>query len=163
MRFAIVLMIFAACTQQPAAPPPETTAATTQTQAHNGPRVIFPDGFVVDVEVANNNELRAQGLMYRDQLKPGTGMIFLFAEDDVYPFWMKNTLIPLDMIWIDSSRKVAHVKVNVPPCKIENCPSYDPGVPSRYVLEVAGGEAAKHGLKAGDQLRFEGMDAVEVR
>ena len=159
MRLAIVMLLVAACTQQPAAPPP----ATAQPQPQSGPRVIFPDGFVVNVEVANTNELRAQGLMYRDQLKPGAGMIFFFAEDDVYPFWMKNTLIPLDMIWIDSSRKVAHVKVNVPPCKIENCPSYDPGVPSRYVLEVAGGEAAKHGLKAGDQLRFEGMDAVEVR
>jgi uncharacterized protein len=165
MRLALVLMIFAACTQQPSAPPTATAQPQPQPQPQrqNAPRVIFPDGFVVEVEVANTDELRAQGLMYRDQLKPGAGMIFFFPEDDVYPFWMKNTLIPLDMIWIDSSRKVAHLKSNVPPCKIENCPSYDPGVPSRYVLEVAGGEAAKHGLKAGDQLRFEGMDAVEVR
>lgn len=157
MRFAIALIIFAACTQQPSAPP------ATASQAQSGPRVIFPDGFAVDVEVANTDELRAQGLMFRDQLAPGKGMIFFFAEDGVYPFWMKNTLIPLDMVWIDASRKVAHVKTNVPPCRIENCPSYDPGVPSRYVLEVAAGEAAKHGLKAGDPLRFEGMDAVEVR
>lgn len=159
MKAALVLMLLAACAQQkPAAPPPESAPVT-----QNGPRVILPDGFAYSVEIANDDELRAQGLMYRDQLKPATGMVFFFAEDSVYPFWMKNTMIPLDMIWIDSSKRVAHVKTDVPPCKIENCPSYDPEVPARYVLELAAGESAKHGLKAGDQLRFEGMDNVIVR
>jgi uncharacterized membrane protein (UPF0127 family) len=125
--------------------------------------VIFPDGFVVRVEIAADDELRAQGLMYRDQLRSGTGMLFLFSKDDQYPFWMKNTLIPLDMVWIDSTQKVAHVKYNVPPCKIADCPSYPPGVPSRYVLEVAGGVAQAHGIKAGDQLRFEQTEGIEIR
>jgi uncharacterized membrane protein (UPF0127 family) len=157
--FVVLMLLPLACAQQPAAPP----AQPAPVQAPTGPRVILPDGFAVSVEIANTDELRAQGLMFRDEVKPGAGMIFFFAEDDVYPFWMKNTLIPLDMIWIDASRRVAHVKADVQPCKVEDCPSYSPGVPARYVLELAAGEAAKHGLAPGRQLRFEGMDHVTVR
>ena len=157
----VMLMLLAACTGQPAAPAAADTQPAPAPAA--GPRVIFPDGFVVSVEIAADDELRAQGLMYRDQLRPGTGMLFLFKEDDEHAFWMKNTLIPLDMVWIDASQKVAAVKYHVPPCKIADCPSYPPGVPSRYVLEVAGGVAEAHGVKAGDQLRFEQTEGIAVR
>jgi uncharacterized membrane protein (UPF0127 family) len=67
------------------------------------------------------------------------------------------------MIWVDAARKVVHVKYNVPPCKVEDCPSYPPWVPSRYVLEVGGGVAQSHGVKAGDQLRFEQTEGLVVR
>jgi uncharacterized membrane protein (UPF0127 family) len=90
-------------------------------------------------------------------------MLFLFPVDGHYPFWMKNTLIPLDMIWIDSGQRIAHVKHDVPPCQVADCPSYPPNVPARYVLEVSAGVARQHGLKAGDQLRFEGTENVTVR
>jgi uncharacterized membrane protein (UPF0127 family) len=76
---------------------------------------------------------------------------------------MKNTLIPLDMIWIDENRRIAHITPDVPPCKADPCPSYPPNVQARYVLELAAGVAAKHGLKDGDALRFEGMEHVVVR
>ncbi|HVR41109.1 MAG TPA: DUF192 domain-containing protein [Thermoanaerobaculia bacterium] len=159
--FAALLAFSCAKPNAPAAP---ATAPATQSQAEvNGPRVIFPDGFVVHVELATNDETRAQGLMYRDRLRPGAGMLFLFTSDGDYPFWMKNTLIPLDMIWIDQQKKVAHVKVNVPPCKADPCPSYDPQATARYVLEVAGGVSKEHGLKAGDVLRFEEVDGVVAR
>ena len=134
-----------------------------QTESSTLPTVTFPDGYVVRVEVAANDELRAQGLMYRDRLREAHGMIFLFARSDVYPFWMKNTLIPLDILWIDESRRVAHVKFNVPPCQADPCPNYDPGVPARYVLEVAGGVAKGHGIKTGDQLAFSGLDGITIR
>jgi hypothetical protein len=167
MRYAVVmLMLFAACSQPPTPPAPATPSQTSDAQpapAATGPRVIFPDGHVVSVEIAADDELRAQGLMFRDHLRPGTGMLFLFNEDDDHAFWMKNTLIPLDMIWIGADQRVAHVKYNVPPCKIENCPSYPTGVMSRYVLEVAGGEAQQHGIKAGDHLRFERTEGVVIR
>jgi hypothetical protein len=167
MKFAAVLLIAFACTK-PAPPPAPETAPSAATGAQpaetaNGPRVIFPDGFVVNVEIANDDELRAQGLMYRDHLRPGTGMLFFFPTDGVYGFWMKNTRIPLDIIWIDANQRVAHVKFHVPPCQVRDCPSYDPGVPARYVLEVAGGEAQRHGIKAGDQLRFEQTEGVVGR
>jgi hypothetical protein len=167
MRFAaVLLMLFAACSQppaapaQPATPEPSTPAAQA---APSGPRVIFPDGFVVSVEVVADDELRAQGLMYRDSLRPGTGMLFLFKEDGDHAFWMKNTLIPLDMVWIDVNQKVVAVKYNVPPCRVQNCPSYPPGVKSRYVLEVAGGVAQAHGIVAGSQLRFEQTNGFVIR
>ncbi|HYO78627.1 MAG TPA: DUF192 domain-containing protein [Thermoanaerobaculia bacterium] len=162
----VMLMLFAACSQQQPSSAPSAPSETTSSQpavAANGPRVIFPDGFVVNVEIAADDELRAQGLMYRDHLRPGTGMLFLFAEDEEHAFWMKNTVIPLDMVWIDANQRVVAVKYNVPPCKVENCPSYPPGVLSRYVLEVAGGVAQQHGIKAGDQLRFEQTEGIPIR
>jgi uncharacterized protein len=164
---ASLLLILVACTKTNVTPPQTTTPVTTTTAAPapvpSGPRVVFPDGYVVGVELAIDDETRAQGLMYRDQLRPATGMLFLFKEDGHYPFWMKNTLIPLDIIWIDASHRVAHVKFDVPPCRTEECPSYAPNVNARYVLEVAGGVAKQHGLKAGDALRFEELDRYIAR
>ena len=138
-------------------------APTAPPQQASGPRVIFPDNFAVQVEIAADDATRTQGLMYRDQLANDRGMIFLFAQSGDYPFWMKNTLIPLDMIWIDDQKKIVHVAHDVPPCKADPCPSYPPGANSRYVLEVAAGVAARHNLANGQTLRFEGLDTVVVR
>lgn len=159
---AAASLLLTMCTN-PAPQPAQTTTTAPPAAEAGGPRVIFPDGFVVHVEVAADDELRAQGLMYRDHLRPGTGMLFIFPRDGEYSFWMKNTLIPLDMIWIDSQQRVTAVKFNVPPCRIEECPSYTPGAISRYVLEVAGGVAQQHGIKPGDQLRFVQTEGVVVR
>jgi uncharacterized membrane protein (UPF0127 family) len=157
---AVLLVAVAGCTNPPAPPPPpmETPAPV----ATVSPRIVFPDGFVVNVEVVADNESRAQGLMFRDRLDPERGMLFVFPRDAVLSFWMKNTLIPLDMIWIDANRRVVGIIPDVPPCKVEDCPSYGPGVMARYVLEIGGGEAAKHNLKVGDALQFIDTD-VEAR
>jgi uncharacterized membrane protein (UPF0127 family) len=167
----MLMLLSMTCAKTPSdAPDSRTSAATTAPASTtttaprtSGPRVIFPDAFVVQVEIAADDENRAQGLMYRDQLRPGTGMLFLFAEEGEYPFWMKNTRIPLDMIWIDSNRRIAAIHHDVPPCQIEDCPSYPPNVKARYVLEVAGGVAKQHGLKVGDILRFEQTEDIVVR
>jgi len=141
-----------------------TTPASTQAKpAAAGPRIVFPDGYVVHVEVAADEATRQQGLMYRDTLPADRGMIFFFPESGNYPFWMKNTLIPLDMIWIDPQKKIVHVAHNVPPCKADPCPSVPPGAEAKYVLEVAAGVAARHGLANGQTLRFEGFDMVVIR
>jgi uncharacterized membrane protein (UPF0127 family) len=155
----IVVLLAAACSQRSAPPPPAAPAPVAQ----SGPRVIFPDNFTVQVEIAADDPTREQGLMYRDRMADDRGMIFLFAQDGVYPFWMKNTLIPLDMIWIDSMRKVVSVQHDVPPCKADPCPSYPPTGAARYVLETAAGVANKHGVRAGARLRMEGLDSVIVR
>jgi uncharacterized protein len=160
MKPLLVVLLMLGCTKTM---PPATNTAPPPKPASNGPRVILPDGFVVNIEIADDEELRAQGLMYRDHLASGAGMLFFFDKDDEYPFWMKNTRIPLDIIWIDSSRRIAHVKHEVPPCHVPDCPSYPPNAISRYVLEIAGGEAVKHGLKEGDVLRFEGTQNVVAR
>ena len=160
MKRLLVTLLLLGCTK---AMPPATNTETTPKPASAGPRVILPDGFAVNIEIADDNELRAQGLMYRDHLAPDAGMLFFFDREDEYPFWMKNTRIPLDIIWIDSTRRIAHVKHEVPPCVIPDCPSYPPNAKAQYVLELAGGEAARHGLKAGDLLRFEGTENVVAR
>ena len=153
----LAVLLAVACSQRSTPPPAPAPSAPA------GPRVTFPDGFVVQVEVAADDPTRQQGLMYRDQLAENRGMIFLFGEDGVYPFWMKNTIIPLDMIWIDTAHKVVSVQHDVPPCKADPCPSYPPTGPARYVLETASGVAKRHRLEAGAVLRFDGLDNIVVR
>jgi uncharacterized membrane protein (UPF0127 family) len=162
-RLALLLLVIGCTKAMPPAEPAATTTPAPPAQTHAGPRVIFPDGFVVKVEIADDSDTRAQGLMYRDHLGPGLGMLFFFPESGEYPFWMKNTRIPLDMIWIDADRRIAHVTSDVPPCRVADCPSYPPNAISRYVLEVDAGVAKQHGLKAGDPLRFEGTENVVAR
>jgi hypothetical protein len=156
MLAAMLLLASCCSAPQPAAPtPPPATAS--------GPRVLLPDSAAIRVELATDEATRAQGLMYRDHLADDRGMLFFFPESGDYPFWMKNTLIPLDMIWIDDQRRIAHVASNVPPCKADPCPNYPPNAKAKYVLELAAGVAAKHHLANGQALRFEGMDNVVVR
>jgi len=148
--------LLAACgmQKQTTSPPPN---ATTPPQPAAGPRVVLPDGFVVQVEIAADDDTRRQGLMYRDRLAADRGMLFLFGQSGDHPFWMKNTFIPLDIIWIDEQQRVAHVANGVQPCQADPCPSYGPGVLSKYVLELAAGTAANHRVTTGAQLRFEAV------
>jgi uncharacterized membrane protein (UPF0127 family) len=161
MKVSFVLMLALACTQRSAAPAPATMATTTADAA--APRIIYPDHSAVIVEVASDDPTREQGLMYRDHMADDRGMIFLFPQSGEYPFWMKNTLIPLDMIWMDADHRIVHIAHDVPPCKADPCPNYPPNAKASSVLELAAGVAAKHHLKDGDVLRFMGMESVVVR
>jgi uncharacterized membrane protein (UPF0127 family) len=162
MKNSVFLLLALACTQ-PAAPPQSAAPAAQTAPSAASPRIVFPDGYPVTVEVAADDDTREQGLMFRDHLADDRGMIFLFTQSGEYPFWMKNTLIPLDMIWIDDAHRIVHVAHDVPPCKADPCPSYPPNAPARSVLELAAGVAAKHNLKVGDTLRFEGLEHVVIR
>ena len=117
----------------------------------------------VALEVAATPEAQARGLMYRRTLADGRGMLFVFPAEAPHEFWMKNTFIPLDMLWIDSDHRIVHIAHDVPPCKADPCPNYPPNAKAASVLELAAGVAAKHNLKNGDVLRFEGMNSVVVR
>ena len=165
MRLLLVLALLAGCANPPMPATTDTDTARRQppTASPAGPRVIFPDGFVVSVEIAADDTRRAEGLMFRDRLEPGTGMLFLFPQEEPLSFWMKNTRIPLDMIFMDSNRRIVGIERDVPPCKFDPCPGYGPDARSRYVLEVAGGVAAQHDLKVGDVLRFEGTENIPVQ
>lgn len=115
------------------------------------------------VEIADTPEAMARGLMFRDHLPDDHGMLFVFKEDGVYPFWMKNTLIPLDMIWLDSGLTVVHIETHVLPCENDPCPSYGPAlVQARYVLELNAGTAEKIELSVGDQMSFARIDRVSI-
>ena len=130
--------------------------ASAQSKLPRG-RVVFPDGTAVSLEVADTEPVRQRGLMFREHLAPNEGMIFVFPEPGYYPFWMKNTLIPLDMLWLDSQARIVSIARSVPPCKADPCPSYPPSGTSSYVIEVVSGFARQHGLKVGDAVKLEGV------
>ena len=92
--------------------------------------------------------------MFRESLPEKAGMLFLFPEKAVHKFWMKNTMIPLDMIWMDRDGKVLFVSADTPPCKADPCPSYGPDLPAVSVLEIAGGMAKKEKVEVGSVIRF---------
>jgi uncharacterized membrane protein (UPF0127 family) len=92
--------------------------------------------------------------MFRQRLEPGRGMLFVFPETSDHAFWMENTLIPLDMIFIDEGGRVVGAVERAEPLSRE---PRSVGAPSRYVLEVPGGYCAEHRVRAGDRVRFEGL------
>lgn len=99
----------------------------------------------VPVYVADDQELRQQGLMHREELAPGAGMVFLFPDDSEGGFWMKNTLIPLSIAFFAADGDVLAV-LDMEPCEEDPCPSYDPGVSYRGTLEVNEGFFDEVGL-----------------
>jgi len=117
-------------------------------------KIYLPDGKSVTAELAVTDEERQRGLMFREKLGLDQGMLFVFEEESKYAFWMKNTLIPLDMLWIDKDRRIVHIRRNVPPCKEDPCPSYGPDRAGIYVLELAAGAADRFALKLFDRLGF---------
>ena len=108
------------------------------------------------VEIADDPAERATGLMNRPALKPGTGMLFVFDEARPQSFWMKNTLIPLDLIFIRADGTIARIAENTVPLSLDPVPSLEPVV---AVLEIPGGRSAELGVKAGDKvsLGIEGL------
>jgi uncharacterized protein len=115
---------------------------------------VLPSGSVYRVELALTPEAHAQGLMYRESLPARTGMVFRFSDGGPHRFWMKNTMIPLDMIWLDAEGRVLFISANTPPCKADPCPNYGPETPVSTVLEIAGGLAEKEGVKVGSRIRL---------
>ena len=107
----------------------------------------------VDVEVADNDEERMQGLMFRESLDENSGMLFVFDNKAKYAFWMKNTLIPLDVIFIDENFNIVDIIYAVP-CKEDPCERYIPKKESLYVLEVNGNFTIKNGISIGNKIRL---------
>jgi uncharacterized membrane protein (UPF0127 family) len=122
-----------------------------------GPRAILPSGAVYSIEIARTPEEQAQGLMFRESLSERSGMLFPFADSAPHKFWMKNTMIPLDMIWMDGSGRVLFVSADTPPCKADPCRDYGPDVPAASVLEIAGGMAKKEKITVGSTIRLVGI------
>lgn len=103
-----------------------------------------------EIELVDTAESRAQGLMFRDELAPDAGMLFDFFEERPVAFWMQNTLIPLDMLFIRADGTIARVHANAVPLDTTAIPS---GEPVRFVLEIPGGRAAELGIEAGDTMQ----------
>lgn len=109
-----------------------------------------------DVEIADDNEERARGLMFREELCGDCGMLFIFDEPTNSKFWMKNTLIPLDIIWMDENFIVQYVSSETPICENDPCPSYGPSedIKSLYVLEINAGVSEEIRLGIGKKMIF---------
>lgn len=88
--------------------------------------------------------------MYRTSLDQNEGMLFVFDQAMPWSFWMKNTLIPLDIIWMDAAFRVVHIEENVLPCMSTPCPQYAPKEPAIYVLEVTAGTVSENALEVGE-------------
>jgi uncharacterized membrane protein (UPF0127 family) len=99
------------------------------------------------VELVDTPESRARGLMFRQELAPDAGMLFDFREEKPVAFWMQNTFIPLDMLFIRADGTIARIHANARPLDTTSIPS---GEPVRFVLEIPGGRAAELGITAGD-------------
>ncbi len=116
--------------------------------------VTLPSGEKIQAEMAATAAERARGLMQRPVLGSDKGMLFLFEAAGFYSFWMLNTIIPLDILWMNSDREILFISADTPPCPTQACPTYGPNASSQYVLEIAAGEAARRGLKPGDRLAW---------
>jgi uncharacterized membrane protein (UPF0127 family) len=110
--------------------------------------------FHFDVEIAATPEQQERGLMFRDKMAADAGMIFPQESDRTMEFWMKNTYLPLDMIFIASNGRIAHIAPDAIPRSEKTIPS---GGPIRAVLELNGGTAAKLGIHVGDIVAFQGL------
>jgi uncharacterized membrane protein (UPF0127 family) len=142
--------------EEPDAPP-----AGQRPAADDNAAVVFllPDGGErrVAVEVARTARQIERGLMYRKDLPPDSGMLFLLRRDKIQTFWMKNTLIPLDMIFVAGSMDVVGVVENAEP---KTMTSRRVSRPSQYVVEVNGGWARAHGVGVGARVRFENVPPI---
>jgi hypothetical protein len=109
------------------------------------------------LEVASTPDTRQKGLMNRSELPANSGMLFIFEGTGIYPFWMKNTLIPLDIIWLNQNKEIVHIKENAQPCETTIaaiCNTIAPLKPALYVIELNAGDVQKLSLKTGDKIEF---------
>ncbi len=118
--------------------------------------ITLPGGAIIQAELANTPQKRAEGLMYREHLADDRGMLFTFSQAETWVFWMKNTKIPLDLIWINEKKQIIHIEQRVPICTRtdDSCPQYRPNEGALYVLELAAGRAEELKLQRGSKLQF---------
>src|SRR3982750_960925 len=135
---------------QPTQPTPPSLSKATVTIDTGERQLAF------SVELALTPADQNRGLMFRPSLGAAEGMLFVFDQQSVHTFWMKNTLIPLDMLFIDKDRLIVGIVENAEP---QTEPGRSVGKPSQYVLEIGGGLSGKLGLRAGQLVNFQGVPA----
>lgn len=111
----------------------------------------------VETELADDPYGWAKGMMFRQALDRDKGMFFVFPDETQRSFWMKNVLIPLDIIFISADKKIADIKENFQPCRASNCPAYISKEKAMYVLEVNAGFILENGIGIGDSVELIGQ------
>jgi len=126
-------------------------------------RVLLMDAYgamhAVEVEIATTRAARNRGLMWRRDLALGKGMLFVFPQQEEHGFWMRNTLIPLDLLFIDDGEKIVGIIPQATPRSLTN---RSLGRPSRFVLEVPGGWSEKQGIIPGSKVQIQGASMLPV-
>ncbi|MGH8400088.1 MAG: DUF192 domain-containing protein [Gammaproteobacteria bacterium] len=141
MSFALLLSSFAAV----AAAAPSKTA-----HAH-----VVIAGHAFSVEIVDTEAARERGLMFRTHMASDHGMLFMYEDAQPLTFWMKNTLIPLDILFFDAHRQLINVAANTPPCKIADCPTYASAAPAQYVLELNAQTVTELHIQQGEILEID--------
>jgi uncharacterized protein len=157
------------CSEPTPAKPPSTTldsqlsasAPSGQTLPISGVAIV-PNGTKINLEVARTPQEQEIGLMYRKDLPPDRGMLFQFPSAQPVRFWMKNTIIPLDMVFLRQG-VVQYIAAGVPPCTADPCPSYGPGKLIDTVIELRSGRAAELSLKVSDRVTIKFLNSGSSR
>ena len=140
----LALALAAGCTQQASeGPPPQV-----------GPRACWSLDKCIRLEIVSTPEAMQRGLMFRESLPAGQGMLFEFPENRHPVIWMKNMRFPIDILWLDPAGKIVWVQENAPPCGQEPCETYSAREPAYYVLEVPAGYAKENHLETGKKLEI---------
>jgi uncharacterized protein len=119
--------------------------------------VSFPNGTRIQAETMRDDIELIKGLMFRETMPASRGMLFIHPEENIFHYWMYQTKIPLDIIWLDHDRRIVEMSLDTPPCNAssaKDCTNYGGNYKSKYALEVNAGVAKKNGLKVGDTLDF---------
>ncbi len=146
VAIAILIILIVVMSIAPLAGGPDIMTGNTVTfSGLSGPVTL-------KAEIADTPQEHSRGLMKREHLDSGSGMLFIFDGDSQRSFWMKDTLIPLDMIFINSSLDIVHIEVDAQPCKTPSCPRYNSGQPAMYVVETNAGFVHEHGIVTGQKV-----------
>lgn len=118
--------------------------------------VILPDGTQIRAEAMTQQHEMARGMMYRDSLPEGRGMLFIHGSPGKYPYWMFQVKVPLDIVWLDGARRIVEIVADAPPCTTQasQCPNYGGKQNAVVVLELPGGSAKRHGLQVGQTINY---------
>jgi uncharacterized membrane protein (UPF0127 family) len=119
-------------------------------------KVTLPGGQEIRAEVEMNPIDMQKGMMFRDSLARGRGMLFIHENPGLNPYWMYRVRIPLDILWMDTSHRIVEISADTPPCKTKAslCPTYGGHQTAQFVLELGAGEAKRLGLSVGQTLEF---------
>ncbi|NJN57523.1 MAG: DUF192 domain-containing protein [Leptolyngbyaceae cyanobacterium SL_5_9] len=158
-------VLLLSCTHSPpteASSPSESNQSPAQTetsQANSGQSLPISAQTIIGnqqigLEVARTPQQQAMGLMFRSEIPDDQGMLFEFEPARPVSFWMRNVMVPLDIIFLLDG-EVQAIAANVPPCTTPTCPTYGPEGAVNQVIELRGGRAAELGLQVGDQIAIE--------
>ncbi len=120
--------------------------------SQNEKSTVSINGKKISVEIATSSQEKSRGLCCRESLGENSGMLFVYNASGDFPFWMKDTNIPLDMIWLDSTKKVVHLEEKVQPSSYPK--TYSSPIPSKYILETNSGWVEKNAIDIGDRAAF---------